>query len=223
MSRLLEIVRNVVRQELAQQRGSLLGVVTQVLPHTDAEDDFNYEADVKLKQEDLELKNVPIAINHVGVATPPRVGDLVLVQCINGDLNQPVITGRFYHADERPPLHQEDDLVFEHRVPDGTLNHLRFSADGSIVLQRDVTKPEDNSEAKTSLKIDGGSGDLAIELGAIKLEIVNDTEIVITDKAGSSIEMKEDAFKLVAKADFTIDASGQAVEIIASTIDFNKG
>ena len=50
-------------------------------------------------------------------------------------------------------------------MPDGTLNHLRFAADGSIVLQRDVTKPEDNSEAKTSIRIDGSSGDLEIKAG----------------------------------------------------------
>jgi phage baseplate assembly protein gpV len=180
MSRLLEIIRSVVRQELAQQRSSLLGVVTTVFPHTAADDDFNYEANVQLKHEALELRKVPLAVNHVGVATPPRVGDLVLVQFINGDLNQPVITGRFYHADERPPLHQEDDLLFEQRVPDGTLNQLRFTADGTIYLQRDVTKPEDNSEAKTSLKIDGDSGDLEIKSGEISIVITNDTDIQIT-------------------------------------------
>jgi phage baseplate assembly protein gpV len=180
MSRLLEIIRSVVHQELAQQRSSLLGVVTTVFPHTAADDDFNYEANVQLKHEALELRKVPLAVNHVGVATPPRVGDLVLVQFINGDLNQPVITGRFYHADERPPLHQEDDLLFEQRVPDGTLNQLRFTADGTIYLQRDVTKPEDNSEAKTSLKIDGDSGDLEIKSGEISIVITNDTDIQIT-------------------------------------------
>ncbi len=167
MSRIIELIRRVVQQELARNRGSLLGVVTTVYPHQAEDDENNYEANVRLKHEDLELRRVPIAVGHVGVAAPPRVGDLVLVQFLNGDSNQPLVTGRFYHADERPPLHREDEILLEQRVPDGTLNHLRFtgdgSTDGSIFLQRDVTKPEDNSEAKATIKIDGPSGNIEIK------------------------------------------------------------
>ncbi len=164
MSDLIDVIRRVVQQELAQQRGSLLGVVTAVFPHEDKDDDNNYEADVRLKHEDLELRKVPIAVGHIGIAAPPRVDDLVLVQFVNGDLNQPLILGRFYHADDRPPLHHEDEILFEQRVAaDGTLNQLRFTNDGTIFLQRDVTKPEDNSEAKASLKIDGSSGTIEIK------------------------------------------------------------
>ncbi len=164
MSRIVEIIRRVVLEELARNRGSLLGVVTTVYPHEAEDDENNYEANVRLKHEDLELRRVPIAVGHVGVAAPPRVGDLVLVQFLNGDSNQPLVTGRFYHADERPPLHKEDEILFEHRVSDDTLNHLRFASDGSIFLQRDVTKPEDNSEAKASIKVDGPSGDIEIKV-----------------------------------------------------------
>ena len=163
MSRIVEIIRRVVLEELARNRGSLLGVVTTVYPHGAEDDENNYEANVRLKHEDLELRRVPIAIGHVGVAAPPRAGDLVLVQFLNGDSNQPLVTGRFYHADERPPLHKEGEILFEHRVADDTLNHLRFADDGSIFLQRDVTKPEDNTEAKASIKIDGKSGDIEIK------------------------------------------------------------
>lgn len=165
-SGILEIIRKVVAQEVAATagRGSLLGVVKTVFAHTAQNDKNNYEADVTLKHENLDLPRVPIAVGHIGLAAPPRVGDLVLVQFINGDLNQPVITGRFYHADDQPPLHKEDEILIEHRVSN-TLNHLRFAADGSIFLQRDVQKPEDNSKAKTSLRIDGSSGDLEVKVG----------------------------------------------------------
>ena len=181
MSRVVEIIRRVVLEELARNRGSLLGVVTTVYPHGAEDDENNYEANVRLKHEDLELRRVPIAIGHVGVAAPPRAGDLVLVQFLNGDSNQPLITGRFYHADERPPLHKEDEILFEHRVADDTLNHLRFAADGSIYLQRDVTKPEDNSEAKASIKVDGPSGDIEIKSAdTIVILMKNDGEIQVT-------------------------------------------
>ena len=181
MSRIVEIIRRVVLEELARNRGSLLGVVTTVYPHESEDDENNYEANVRLKHEDLELRRVPIAIGHVGVAAPPRAGDLVLVQFLNGDSNQPLVTGRFYHADERAPLHKEDEILFEQRVSDDTLNHLRFAADGSIFLQRDVTKPEDNSEAKASIKVDGPSGDIEIKAAeTIVILMKNDGEIQVT-------------------------------------------
>jgi hypothetical protein len=181
VSRIVEIIRRVVLEELARNRGSLLGVVTTVYPHEAEDDENNYEANVRLKHEDLELRRVPIAVGHVGVAAPPRVGDLVLVQFLNGDSNQPLVTGRFYHADERPPLHREYEILFEQRVPDDTLNHLRFAADGTIYLQRDVTKPEDNSEAKASIKVDGSSGDIEIKSAdTIVILLKNDGEIQIT-------------------------------------------
>jgi phage baseplate assembly protein gpV len=181
VSRIVEIIRRVVLEELARNRGSLLGVVTTVYPHETEDDENNYEANVRLKHEDLELRRVPIAVGHVGVAAPPRAGDLVLVQFLNGDSNQPLVTGRFYHADERPPLHKEDEILIEQRVSDDTLNHLRFASDGSIFLQRDVTKPEDNSEAKASIKVDGASGDIEIKAAdTIVILMKNDGEIQVT-------------------------------------------
>lgn len=154
MSGMMELIRQVVRQELALRRGPRLGVVSAVHAHASADDSANYEADLTLKHDGLELQKVPIAVSHAGVAAPPRVGDLVLVQFLDHDLQQPLVTGRFYHEEERAPLFAEDDVLFEHRLPDGTLNHLRFAADGSIYLQRDVTKPEDSSEFKAGIRID---------------------------------------------------------------------
>ena len=173
MSRVVELIRRVVQQELARNRSSLLGVVTAVFPHQAEDDENNYEANVRLKHEDLELRRVPIAIGHVGIAAPPKVGDLVLVQFLDGDSNQPLVTGRFYHADERPPLHLEDEVLFEQRLTDDTLNHLRFAADGSIFLQRDVTKPEDNTEAKATVRIDGPTGN-------VEIKPANDLETIIS-------------------------------------------
>ena len=171
--RFLAIIQQVVQQELARQRTSLLGVVSTIFPHEGDDDDNNYEVNVRLKHEELELRRVPLAVSHVGVAAPPRVGDLVLVHFVNGDLNQPVISGRFYHADERPPLHQADDILFEQRLSDGTLNHLRFAADGAIYLQRNVTKPEDNSEAKATIKINA-DGSIEIKADGLPVHITCD-------------------------------------------------
>ena len=196
--------------------------MTRVFLHEAADDENNYEVDVRLKHEDLELRRVPIAVGHMGLAAPPKAGDLVLVQFLNGDLNQPVITGRFYHDGERPPLHHADEIVFEQRVPDGTPNHLRLTADGTIYIQRDVTKPEDNSQAKTSIKIDGATGNIEIKINQTNIQIT-DKGIQMKDSTGNLIEMKDNAFKITAKVPFTINASGQPVVIVGKTIDFNKG
>jgi uncharacterized protein involved in type VI secretion and phage assembly len=198
MSGIVEIIRRVVQQELARDRGALLGVVTTVHPHETADDENNYEADVRLKHENLELRRVPIAVGHVGVAAPPRVGDLVLVQFLNGDSNQPLVTGRFYHADERPPLHREDEVLFEQRVAaDSTLNHLRFTPNGSILLQRDVTEQgENDSEAKSTIKVDGPSGDIQIKSGDnIFITLTRDGEIQITAE-GKPITVNCDTMKV---------------------------
>ena len=194
MSRIVEIIRRVVLEELARNRGSLLGVVTTVYPHEAEDDENNYEAAVRLKHEDLELRRVPIAVGHVGVVAPPRVGDLVLVQFLNGDSNQPLVTGRFYHADERPPLHYEDEIRFEQRLADGKLNHLRFTQNGSIFLQRNVTKQEKNSnEATATIKIDGPSGNIEIASGdKLVVTLTHDEQLQI--KHGSennSITVKD--------------------------------
>jgi uncharacterized protein involved in type VI secretion and phage assembly len=181
---IIDIVRRVVGEEMAQRRGNLLGVVSAVFPKEDAKANANYEISVRLKHEDLELRKVPMAVSHVGFAAPPRAGELVLVQFINGDLNQPVITGRFYTDEALAPLFKEDEILFEQRVGGGdTLNHLRFTPDGTILLQRDVKKPEDNSEGTTTVRIDGASGDLTITMGeVVTITVKNDTSVSIETK-----------------------------------------
>lgn len=189
MSRILDIIRRVVAEELSQRRDCVLGVVSATYPHGSKDDSNNYEVDVQLKHEDLELGRVPVAVGHMGEVAALKEGDLVLVQFVDGDLNQALVTGRFYHADERPPLHKDGELLFEQRVAsDGTLNHLRFTDDGTIYLQRDVTKPEDNSEYKTTLTIDGASGDVTLEAPKKKarIHIENDSGN-IEIKAGDKI------------------------------------
>ncbi|MBW8844278.1 MAG: hypothetical protein JF607_04815 [Burkholderiales bacterium] len=152
----LDLIRRTVREELALHRGPQLGTVTAMSAHESEDDTANYECDVRLKHDGLELAKVPISAPHIGAAMPPRVGDLVLVSFLDHDIQQPLVTGRFYNDGDgaRAPLFKADDVLFEQRLSDGKLNHLRMAADGSIFIQRDVTKPEDNSEFKAGVRID---------------------------------------------------------------------
>jgi len=189
---MIDLIRRVVQQELARSRSSALGVVTAIFPHEAADDENNFEASVRLKHADLELRRVPIAVGHVGAAAAPRVGDLVLVQFVDGDLNLPVIVGRLYHADDRPPLHKADELLFEQRVADDTINQLRFAADGAIYLQRKVTKPEDNSEALATIAIDP-KGQIELRSGE-KIAIVlkgDDSITILADGKTISITCQQ--------------------------------
>ncbi len=154
MSELLDMMRRVVREELALRRGPQLAVVTALETHQSEDDTINYEADVRLKHDGLDIRRIPIAVSHVGFVAPPRVGDLVLLEFLDGDIQQPFISGRFYHDEDRPPLYQEDEVLFEHRVADGSINQLRFAQDGSIFLQRDISNAEDNSEFLAGIRID---------------------------------------------------------------------
>jgi uncharacterized protein involved in type VI secretion and phage assembly len=189
---MLTAIQRIVQAELAQQRTALLGVVTAVYVHETEDDANNFEVDVRLKHEGLELRKVPMAVSYMGIAIPPDAGDLVLVHFIDGDLNQAVISGRFYHADERPPLHKVGDILFEQRLADDTFNHLRLAADGAIYLQRDVTKREDNSAAKAGIAIDP-DGNIAIK-----------TNDKVTITIGADGNMSIECEKLTINADVEI-------------------
>ena len=212
---LFNLIQRVVRQELASQRSSLLGVVTEIFAHEAEDDEHNYEVNLRLKHEDLELRKVPVAVPHIGIAAPPRVGDLVLVHFINGDLNQPVIGGRFYHADERPPLHRSDDILFEQRIPDGKLNHLRFAPDGAIYIQRDVTKPEDNSEALAGIKLDP-DGNIEIKSGELTITLTIDDKIEILAD-GKPVNITCDTLTIDGKLSVTGDSALQGSLVVGAT------
>lgn len=212
MNSILSIVRSVVKEEIDRKRPPELGVVTAVFPHTSDDGDTIYDVSLSLKHDGLEIRRVPVAVPFSGFAAPLRPGDPVIVQFLNGELNQPVVTGFVYHAEDRPPLHKEAEVLLEHRVGDDTRNHLRFAADGSIYLQRDVKKLEDNSEAQTSLKIDGGSGDVEIKVGS---------DITIT-MSGDKVSIKGNVDidgDLTVNGDVTVQGSAGSTKISGNTIE----
>ena len=78
-------------------------------------DNDNYGCDVRLKNSGLLLKRVPIATGHIGTAAIPNIGDLVLLAFDKGDVNQPIVIGRLYNDEDRPPLNNPDEVIF--RLP----------------------------------------------------------------------------------------------------------
>lgn len=165
MTDLVDIIRAIVRDELATLRLGDLGVVTSVFAH--AEDDtHNYECSVQLRESDLELRKVPMTTPHVGMVSTPRVGDLVLVSYVGGDPNRPIVVGRLYSDEANPPEHAEDELVLQAPYDDET--SIKIDAEQSVIVTtgKNVITVEKDGDVSIA-----GEADLKISVsGNVELE-----------------------------------------------------
>jgi hypothetical protein len=109
---IVESIRKIAEAEIRKLHTNEIGKVTSVFPHSSDSDKDNYECNVKLRDKEVELRKVPVLISHVGFANIPHVGDLVLISFINGDINSPVIIGRLYNDEDRPPLSKMEEIVY---------------------------------------------------------------------------------------------------------------
>lgn len=224
MSSMVETLQAIVRQELARLRITELGVVEALYPHEAADDKDNYGCDVKLKGSGLLLKRVPVATGHVGTAAVPNVGDLVLLAFDRGDVNQPLVIGRLYNDEDRPPLNRADEVIF--RLPlaepeDQTIKAaVRNHQDESPARRIEVEMPpkitllvDDGSvtatAGKTELKLDqpgGSGGTVTVVAGSTRITLDQDGDVTV-EAAGS--------MSLSARGDLTLE--GQSVSIKART------
>jgi uncharacterized protein involved in type VI secretion and phage assembly len=115
MTTIVNTLQQIIRHELRTLRIAELGLVEAVYPHSSSGDSDNYGCDVRLKNNGLLLKRVPVATGHIGTVAIPNVGDLVLLTFDKGDVNQPIIIGRLYNDADRPPLNTTDEMIF--RLP----------------------------------------------------------------------------------------------------------
>jgi phage baseplate assembly protein gpV len=115
LSTIVNTIQEIVRHEMRSLRIAELGLVEAVYPHSGDGDNDNYGCDVRLKNSGLLLKRVPVATGHIGTAAIPNIGDLVLLTFDKGDVNQPIIVGRLYNDEDRPPLNNPDEVIF--RLP----------------------------------------------------------------------------------------------------------
>jgi uncharacterized protein involved in type VI secretion and phage assembly len=166
---LFESIQRIVREELAQVRPSELAVVQEQHPHASDSDNDNYACTVKLRDSQLVLREVPVATGQIGVASIPAVGELVLVEFVGGDVNAPVIVGRLYNDEDRPPANDDGKAVL-HLPPgagDSDAVHLELTSGGarSIVLKLgsglELTLQDDDP----AVKVDVGGGSATLEIG----------------------------------------------------------
>ena len=183
MNSFVTIMKKVAAHEAQKMHTNELGIVTSVFPHKADSDKENYQCSVKLKNKkqadgsDFELRRVPIATQHIGLANIPNVGDLVILGFISGDINAPVILGRLYNDEDLPPKNDAGQLVLENldsitlTLKSGT--KIEIDADGNVSI-----------DAAGDVKINGGSKGAARKDDAVEVTIPAGT--FITTVAGSA-------------------------------------
>jgi uncharacterized protein involved in type VI secretion and phage assembly len=222
MSGMVEIIRKIVEAEIRKIHVAELGVVTSIFPHASDGDKDNYECNVKLKNTGLELQKVPVATQHIGLAHIPKVDEMVLVTFLNGDINAPILIGRMYTAEDRPPANDGEEMIY---IPpyseNADLRRFHMELPSGIILS--VTDDILNVEAgKSTLKInrDGdievesnekisitASGEMIFNADKITIESKQDMNI----KAGTNATIKgESGVKMESSATLEIKASATA-------------
>ncbi|PZN72752.1 MAG: hypothetical protein DM484_24060 [Candidatus Methylumidiphilus alinenensis] len=174
------IIRAIIKEELRSLRLGDIAVVTSVFPHAGDSDTHNYECNVKLREGELELRKVPIATPHIGLASAPTVGDLVLLSYVGGDPNRAIVIGRLYSDEKRPPLHEENEWRVEAPLQGKT--SLAIDKDGALVLTAGktvVTVRQDDSveilgEQDLNIEV---KGNVSLKCKDCKVDASGDVEL----------------------------------------------
>ena len=198
---IIETIQEIIHHELQAMRVAELGLVEEVYPHSADGDNDNYGCDVRLKNSDLLLKRVPIATGHIGTVAIPNVGDLVLLAFEKGDVNQPIVIGRLYNDEDRPPLNKTDEVIF--RLPLAEADDKTIKA--NIRNIQSNNPPREilmEMPPKITLQINDGIVHATAGKTEIKLDQTNQSGGTVTVLAGGTkIIMNQDG-------DITIDANG---------------
>jgi len=160
---IIQAIQMIVQQEIGKIHIMELGIITSVFPHSSESDKDNYECNVRIRDKDVELRKVPVATQHIGLSNILHIGDLVLLSFINGDINSPIIIGRLYNDEDRPPLSKMEEIVYKPMytrntslrrinlvLPEEVLNINLFDDKMSIVIGRSSIYVDSSGEILTN-------------------------------------------------------------------------
>jgi phage baseplate assembly protein gpV len=197
---LYETVQRIVQEELGRVRTAELAIVQEQYPHADDSDKDNYACTVRLRDSGIVLEQVPVATSRIGCVSVPALNELVLVQFVGGDINAPIITGRLYNDEDRPPVNDdgqaithlplgaEDADAVHIEVHSGDTRELVFKLGSGI----EVNVRDDDPVVE--LKVDGGKLTLQVDRdGAVALESKGNVELKgneISIEAQSQLNLK---------------------------------
>ncbi|MDO3379164.1 phage baseplate assembly protein V [Geoalkalibacter halelectricus] len=234
MSSIVATIQEIIRHELKRVRIAELGVVTAVYPHSAGGDHENYGCDVRLKNSGLELKRVPVATGHIGTAAIPNIDDLVLLAFDKGDVNQPIIIGRLYNDEDRPPLNNPDEVIFRlplHASDDEAIkarirNHRDQRPPREILIEmapKITVRINDGTvtatAGQTEMKLDqpdGSGGTVTVVAGNTKIVMNQDGDVEVealgamTLKAQRDLTLEGMNVKIKGQMNVDLDAGAQA-------------
>lgn len=227
MSGMVDVIRKIVRDEMSKLYVAELGVVSSIYPHAGDSDKDNYECNVMLKYRDLELRKVPVATQHIGLANIPNVGDLVLLSFINGDINSPIVVGRLYSDEDRPPVNQEEEIIYVppySKNPDLRRLHVELPSGLKVSITDDVV---DVKAGGTELKVNRG-GDVYIHSSAaMKISSDKDMEISaknLTIKTEEALKVDSGkATEFTSMEDFSITGNQNMALMLAQDMKVDVG
>lgn len=220
MEDIVSVIRSIVREELKSHRTLELGVVTKLYSHESSDDKNNYACNVKLKDSDLELQNVGISTQRIGAIAIPNKNDLVLVQFINGDVNNAVVVGRIYNDMDRPPAAKPHEFVYI--SPDSKESgirriYLEFPDDNKFLLKDD----EISLEAGTTKIKFKHNGDLEIDSNS-KLNIKTNSDVTIASSGNVSLDSKCD-MDIKAQGNLSLNATSISIKgKLSSSLEAGK-
>jgi phage baseplate assembly protein gpV len=213
MDSIVGIMKKVAEQETRKIYTTELGIVTAIFPHAAKDDKDNYQCSVKLKNKkqpdgkDFELRKIPIATPHLGMANIPNVGDLVLITFIGGDINAPVIIGRLYNDPDQPPVNKEKEVLLQHSLKEG--GSLKIDAKGVVTL---TSKNEKNVITVKDEEIQANTDKSNISLKGGDITLKNDRCSVML--SGGNITIDNGTCKIqVEGGGITIDAASSNVTV----------
>jgi uncharacterized protein involved in type VI secretion and phage assembly len=207
VSTLVPALQALVRDELDTVRTVELGIVTQTFTNAGGSGDNNIAIGARVRGSALELQHVPVAVGRLGVSVSPRVGDLVVLAFVGGDVNSPVAIGFLYDEQNRPPDAKETELVYV--VPDD-----QNDDDRRVELQL----PSGNKLTVKDKRVEITMGQTSVVIesdGAITLDAAGD----LTLKAGGSVAISagtdvsieaQSAAKVKGTSGVTVESDAQA-------------
>jgi phage baseplate assembly protein gpV len=197
---LYETVQRIVQEELGRVRTAELAIVQEQHPHADDSDKDNYACTVRLRDSGIVLEQVPVATSRIGCVSIPAVNELVLVQFVGGDINAPIITGRLYNDEDRPPVNDDGQAITHLPLgaEDADAVHIElYSGDTRELVFKLGSGIEVNvrdDDPVVELKVDGGKLTLQVDRdGAVALESKGNVELKgneISIEAQSQLNLK---------------------------------
>ena len=188
MDSIVGVMKRVAEHEVQRIQTTELGGVTAVFPHGEESDSENYHCSVKLKQHRL-ADGQPLELR-----------------------NAPIITGRLYNDEDRPPINKKNEFLLQHTIKEG--GSIKLDEEGKVLI---TSKDEKNVITVENEKISlvNEKYSLVIDVSGEKITISSDKDIELNAQQGKlSLNAKE--IEITASADLTLNAQ-KNIEIKADS------